>query len=85
MCRVTYHSLRLYNRMRQRRERPIEEKQLIEKHSKEASMLSYPCTNISSLYFSSYLSILRHEEDAKDVTQEVFVKFTLSQIINFLD
>ena len=34
--------------------------------------------------FQIIFSILRHEEDAKDVTQEVFVKFTpLSQIINF--
>ena len=33
--------------------------------------------------FQVIFSILRHEEDAKDVTQEVFVKFTLSPNYQF--
>ncbi|XKK15146.1 hypothetical protein HFP68_24575 [Bacillus sp. CB28A.1] len=36
--------------------------------------------------FQVIFSIVRHEEDAKDVTQEVFVKIHASlQIINFAD
>ena len=88
MCRVTYHSLRLYNRMRQKEgERPIEEKQLIEKAQQGSEHAFRILVQTYRHYiFQIIFSILRHEEDAKDVTQEVFVKFTpLSQIINFAD
>ncbi|MGR5975866.1 RNA polymerase sigma factor [Bacillus paranthracis] len=73
---MTYHSLRLYNRMRQkRRERPIEEKQLIEKSQQGSEHAFRILVQTYRHYiFQVIFSILRHEEDAKDVTQEVFVK-----------
>ena len=70
-----------------RRERPIEEKQLIEKAQQGSEHAFRILVQTYRHYiFQVIFSILRHEEDAKDVTQEVFVKFTpLSLIINFAD